>query len=77
MFGVNLRALPEVFSVVHGYHWQTSTGGPEDELGPHVAVEGIYRRQSIWLRVLAQPPAELLTPGKSFPLHITRERWSW
>jgi hypothetical protein len=59
-FCLNLLRVQEVFAQVQSLHWQAHGLGAQDDLGPHVSLEGIYAGQRVWLRILAQPP-------RSFP----------
>ena len=45
-----------LFDEVKQFHWQALDLGPQDELGQHISLEGIYDGNSVWLRVLAEPP---------------------
>lgn len=62
-FALNLNQLSELLDEVWSFHWQALPLGPEDELGPHVSLEGRRSGQRIWLRVLASPPAHF-EPGR-------------
>jgi hypothetical protein len=55
-FALNLMRIQELFSHVESMHWQALPLGADDDLGPHVAIEGTYAGQRVWLRVLARPP---------------------
>src|SRR5687768_15607754 len=55
-FSVDLIRLYAIFTEVDTFHWQALPLGAQDELGPHVAVEGRYGAERVWLRVLARPP---------------------
>ena len=54
---VDLSRLPQLFDEVTGFHSQTEWLGPDDDLGPHVAVEGRWRSHRLWLRILSTAPA--------------------
>ncbi|MEX0715077.1 MAG: hypothetical protein WD066_00750 [Planctomycetaceae bacterium] len=56
-FQLDLRELFGLFDLVDTFHWQADQMGPDDELGPHVSVEGSFEGHPVWLRVLARPPA--------------------
>lgn len=56
-FHLDLRELFDLFDFVDEFHWQAARMGPDDDLGPHVSVEGAVEGRSVWLRVLAYPPA--------------------
>jgi hypothetical protein len=57
-FTANLSGLAGVFSAVFEFHWQALRLGDEDEIGPHISIEGLYRGEPVWLRLLATPPAQ-------------------
>lgn len=56
-FHLDLQGLFRLFEIVDHFHWQADQFGPEDELGTHVSIEGTFEGWSVWLRVLARPPA--------------------
>lgn len=55
-FQVDLKTVMNLFTEVAEVTWQALPLGPDDELGPHVAVHGNLAGQRVWLRILAQPP---------------------
>ncbi len=57
-FMIDLRDLMEAFDVVESCYWQAQTLTDDDQLGPHVGVEGLFQGHSVWLRITAQPPSE-------------------
>jgi len=61
-FGVDLVGLCSVFESIHSMRWQAHRLGSRDDIGPHVAVEGDYGGQRIWLRIPAAAP-EQFPPG--------------
>lgn len=64
-FMVDLRDLMAAFDVVESCYWQAQTMTDDDQLGPHVGVEGLFQGHSVWLRITAQPPSEF-EPGRVF-----------
>lgn len=64
-FMVDLRELMAVFDIVESCYWQAQTMSDDDQLGPHVGIEGRFQGQSIWLRITAQPPSPF-EPGRVF-----------
>lgn len=58
-FGVKISKLLDLFQSVSSCSWQTSQLDAEDDLGAHLAIEGIYKGRSIWLRILAEVPQRL------------------
>jgi hypothetical protein len=75
-FLLDLRELMEAFDVVESVYWQAQTMAEDDQLGPHVGVEGQFQGQSIWLRVTAQPP-EQFEAGRKVDLCASEmvDRW--
>lgn len=55
-FHLDILGLQQVFTEVHQLHWQSHSLGEEDELGPHVSIEGEFAGKTVWLRILAFPP---------------------
>ena len=64
-FMVDLKELMAAFDVVESCYWQAQTMADDDQLGPHVGVEGLFQGQSVWLRITSQPPNEF-EPGRVF-----------
>lgn len=62
-FHLDLAGLLGVFSEIHCFHWQAQSLGRHDDLGPHVAIEGEYRGETVWLRIPADAPAQF-PPGR-------------
>jgi hypothetical protein len=60
-FCLDLRELLGLFDDVTGFQWQALPLGPEDELGPHISLEGRYEGRSVWLRILATAPPRFET----------------
>ena len=56
-FNVDIKKILEQFAYVDVVAWQTQELGSHDELGPHVAVEGIVDDKQVWLRITASAPA--------------------
>jgi hypothetical protein len=57
-FMLDLKLLMEVFDVVESFYWQAQTMADDDELGPHVGVEGQFEGHSVWLRITSKPPSQ-------------------
>lgn len=55
-FGVQITEVLDLFQNITSCSWQAQSMGEGDDLGPHLAVEGIYKGRNVWLRVLAEPP---------------------
>lgn len=60
-FGVHITEILDLFQNITSCAWQAQPMGDDDDLGPHLSVEGNYKGRNVWLRVLAEPP-------QSFPV---------
>jgi len=58
-FIIDLGGLLSVLDELHGCWWQPFSVAADDELGPHVALEGIYAGHEVWIRVPAQQPGSI------------------
>ena len=56
---VDVVSVMTVFDSLDSCRWQSETIALDDELGPHVSVEGTYRGHRIWLRLLSRAPESL------------------
>jgi hypothetical protein len=57
-FSLDLQALLAHFDRVEAFQWYPSGLGPYDPEGPCVSIEGLYQGHNVWLRLLAESPAE-------------------
>jgi hypothetical protein len=57
-FSVDLMGLEAILSEVHCFSWQAVSMGEEDDLGPHLALEGLVGEHKIWLRIVGHPPRQ-------------------
>ena len=55
-FHVDLQAVTGLFSEIRSIAWQPLALAAEDDLGPHLAIEGSCRGNAVWLRILARAP---------------------
>lgn len=55
-FSVDLLKIMRIFSKASVLNWQAHQFSAADELGAHVAVEGIYEGETVSLRILSTPP---------------------
>src|SRR5579863_6023147 len=55
-FNVDVQAVTALFSEVRKISWQPLSLPPDDELGPHLAIEGSCGKYSVCLRILARAP---------------------
>ncbi|QDU82080.1 hypothetical protein Pla110_38350 [Polystyrenella longa] len=56
-FHVDLTMLQQIFPTINEFHWQALSHPDDDDLGPHVAIDGIYQGEQVWLRLPATAPA--------------------
>ena len=55
-FNVDVKAVSELLSDVRNISWQALPMAGDDDLGPHLSLEGSYAGYSVWLRILSRPP---------------------
>ncbi len=53
-FSLDLQSLQQAFATIESFHWQSLQLGPDDDLGPHVSIEGTFGGHRVWLRVAAK-----------------------
>lgn len=75
-FCLDIQALTRVFVVVHEISWQAHELGGDDELGPHIAVEGAFGEYDVRLRVLAFPPKRFAS-GRRAIVYVPSWEESW
>ncbi len=75
-FMLDLKEVLEAFDAVDSLYWQTHVMAEDDQLGPHIGVEGEFEGNAVWLRITAEPPAQF-QPGRSVDLqvNIAEDRW--
>lgn len=64
-FMVDLTKLMSALDVVESCYWQAQAMAEDDQLGPHVGIEGLFQGHSVWLRITAQPPDQF-DSGRTF-----------
>jgi hypothetical protein len=57
-FWLNLARLCEVFDRIDAFYWQASPMGPQDDFGPHVGIEGVFKGDAVRVRILAAAPPQ-------------------
>jgi hypothetical protein len=57
---VDVFALMQVFGTISNCNWQSQVLADDDELGPHLSLEGEYEENNVWLRIASNPPSRLL-----------------
>ena len=57
-FMLDLKVLIEAFDAIESLYWQAQTMADDDEVGPHVGVEGSFEGHAVWLRITAEPPSQ-------------------
>lgn len=67
-FHVDVKRLGELFDEVDVIYWQAHGFGREDDLGPHLGIEGRCRGHRVWLRVPSLPPKRF-PPGRRAVTH--------
>lgn len=75
-FILDLPALMNLFSDIPAVAWQTQSHSDEDELGPHVAFEGVYAGNRVCLRILAEAP-ERFSVGRRAVVYTNKWEETW
>ncbi len=75
-FTFDIQALTVNFAHVSQVSWQAHALGPDDELGPHVAIEGKFGDQEVRLRVLAFPPKRFAS-GRRAIVYVPSWEETW
>ena len=57
-FSLDLTELTSLFSEVERFSWQAASLGAGDDLGSHLAIEGLVGEEKLWLRILSEPPRQ-------------------
>lgn len=57
-FLLDLGALQTAFEQLDALYWQAQGLGPDDPESSHLSLEGVFRGHPVWLRILAEPPAD-------------------
>lgn len=75
-FFLDLQGVASVFDTVESFAWQAQDLGDDDDVGPHISVEGSYQGEAIWLRIPATaPPA--FQPGRQANAYHHRWEETW
>ncbi|MBI1315203.1 hypothetical protein GC176_28260 [bacterium] len=59
VLSVDVYAIVQAFDRVYEFRWQTAVLSANDDLGPHLSIEGECHGHAVWLRVLSEKPAVL------------------
>lgn len=62
-FHVDILPLFELFDSLESVYWQAQGLGFEDDLGPHLGIEGVVQGQRVWVRIPSLPPRGY-SPGR-------------
>ena len=64
-FSLDVQNLSTLFEELVDVRWQAQAFGPNDHLGQHISVEGVYYGHEIYLQVLSEAPDDE-EPGFKF-----------
>ncbi len=64
-FNVDVKHLMGAFSTIESIAWQAHRMDQDDELGPHMAVEGTIDDKPVWLRITSTAPRQF-GPGRHY-----------
>lgn len=71
-FFLDIQGLLEYFDSIDSLAWQAQGLGAEDEVGPHLSIEGTCEGHAVWLRVPAYAPRRFPPSRRADP---NRELW--
>ncbi len=57
-FMLDLRDVMDTFDLIESFYWQSHKMADDDQVGPHIGVEGVFEGHRVWLRVTADPPTQ-------------------
>ena len=75
-FEVELNEIADLFDSPPKIGWQAFPKGGEDQIGTHVAFQGEYMGQLVWLRILSEPP-ERYEHGRNLHVHKLKLEDLW
>ena len=58
-FTLDIGGLLHLLEEVHRGWWQPLSAGSDDDLGPHLSLEGISAGHRVWIRITAEQPLAL------------------
>ncbi|MCA9052799.1 MAG: hypothetical protein KDA75_03135 [Planctomycetaceae bacterium] len=58
-FVMDVAGLFSVIEQLEHAWWQPLPAGPEDDLGPHLSLEGTHHGVRLWVRITAEQPAAI------------------
>ncbi len=68
---VDVFELASCFSQVDGCGWQSARIDSEDDVGPHLSIEGDFDGHRVWLRMPGQVPKRLVSADECFSVGDT------
>ena len=73
---LDLKKVLAVFDAVESFYWQAQSMADDDQVGPHIGLEGEFEGNWVWLRITSEPPVQF-EPGRSVDLYsnAVEDRW--
>ena len=71
-FCLDIDAIGKLFTEVRSVSWQAHALASDDELGPHVELDGIYVEKDVKLRILAFPPKRFASGRRAI---VYKQAW--
>ena len=73
---LDLKKVFAVFESVDSFYWQAQSMADDDQIGPHIGLEGEFEGHSVWLRVTSEPPTQF-GAGRSVDLYsnVVEDCW--
>ena len=73
---LDLKEVMTAFDAVNSFYWQAQTMADDDQLGPHIGLEGEFEGNSVWLRITSEPPAQF-EAGRTVDLYADAVEDNW
>ena len=73
---LDLKKVMSAFDAVESFYWQAQSMAEDDQIGPHVGLEGDFEGNSVWLRIAAEQPDQF-EPGRTVDAYakVVEDNW--
>ncbi len=73
---LDLKKVMTAFDAVESFYWQAQSMAEDDQVGPHIGLEGDFEGNSVWLRIASEPPAQF-EPGRTVDAYakVVEDNW--
>jgi len=73
---LDLKRVMTAFDIVESFYWQAQSMAEDDQLGPHIGLEGEFEGNSVWLRITSEPPTQF-EAGRTIDVYanVVEDNW--